>query len=923
MSHQKNQTSKTSTWAEKVKVSDSSTRCSLEQLPRQPAGSTLKIPRDMQLANEEIWSRCMVGFFVGYKMPFHAVNSIARRIWNPFGLEKVTTISNDFIMFRFSAESSIQEIMAKGPWLFGGKSIILHKWYPGFQFDRNKINTLPVWVRLMGLPFPLWNKQGLSLAASMVGKPLACDENTLNCNRLEYARVCVEVDATFPYVHQFKVESQLSNKPLTVEVIYEWKPSRCPKCKVFGHSCKEVKPPVTDDPSQVHITPSNVKIHTPAVDKIHPVLGQETASKLLPNIFSADPNLNPDHTTKPNETIQKSQEHDNTAVMHNLDLTLTSQNDIPIPTHTKNIHTTKKGNLKGKAVAMDGIAEEGTNSEVGINTHKETSIYHCIESKMDSKSTSMSDLAESSNSTGQPVQKMVGLGSWNIRGLNNARKQGAVRTWMHRHQLDIIGILETRVMPANMSSVQAKLDPHWKFISASTDTNCRIMVGWNAKVMDFHHVNSSSQWITGEILNHNTLTGVRVTFVYGLNNYTARRDLWKYLIEAGEEHRDIPWVILVDFNAILRPSDRDGGSTAWHPQNNEFQDCISQASLQQVPYSGMRLTWHNSQQGENTILKKLDWVFGNNCFSTKWRNAKATFLPRQDSDHSAMILNMAQRAKRGAATFKFLNFWTTQDNFMDTVKEVWQSQIRGNPLFQITTKLNILKFRLKAIHNRHTSQISSRVGRAKAQWAITQEKVDARPGDMERRQEERKWASTYANLCRDEEAYFKQKSRIQWLKLGDQNTRFFHKSLIHRQSRNTIRSLTDTMGNEITGDSALGNMAVQYYKTLLQSTVRERDDSVAGLFSQRLTTTEAEAATLPPQMKCWLDGELIFNRAVGSGKKNEPIGLFGCGSYNQGVIILWTQEPRACKRTLPPVGFACQPRPILNKIAPCQLGISC
>ncbi|KAJ6300987.1 hypothetical protein OIU76_021735 [Salix suchowensis] len=79
----------------------------------------------------------------------------------------------------------------------------------------------------------------------------------------------------------------------------------------------------------------------------------------------------------------------------------------PIPTnHTKDTHTTKKGNLKGKTIALNGIAEEETSNEVGINTHKDISTYHCVESKMDSISTSMSDMVESSNSTGQHVHKV-------------------------------------------------------------------------------------------------------------------------------------------------------------------------------------------------------------------------------------------------------------------------------------------------------------------------------------------------------------------------------------------------------------------------------------------------------------------------------------------------------------------------------------
>ncbi|KAJ6433867.1 hypothetical protein OIU84_017550 [Salix udensis] len=33
--------------------------------------------------------------------------------------------------------------------------------------------------------------------------------------------------------------------------------------------------------------------------------------------------------------------------------------------------------------------------------------------------------------------------------------------------------------------------------------------------------------------------------------------------EASEENKHIPWSIMGDFNAVLRPSDRSGGASAW------------------------------------------------------------------------------------------------------------------------------------------------------------------------------------------------------------------------------------------------------------------------------------------------------------------------------------------------------------------------
>ncbi|KAB5540601.1 hypothetical protein DKX38_013575 [Salix brachista] len=183
---------------------------------------------------------------------------------------------------------------------------------------------------------------------------------------------------------------------------------------------------------------------------------------------------------------------------------------------------------------------------------------------------------------------MVAFGSWNIWGLNGSNKQSAIRRWMHNHQLDIIGILETRVNASNLHSVQAKIAPTWRFYTNSiNDTYCRIMAGWNVSVMKVKIIHSSTQWVTCKISEHSTLSGMRISFIYGMHTPEARRPLWHYILEASEEQRENPWVIMGDFNVVLRSSDREGGDRSWH---SEFMDCINQAEVQQIPYNGMRGT---------------------------------------------------------------------------------------------------------------------------------------------------------------------------------------------------------------------------------------------------------------------------------------------------------------------------------------------
>ncbi|KAJ6917681.1 hypothetical protein NC652_019880 [Populus alba x Populus x berolinensis] len=115
----------------------------------------------------------------------------------------------------------------------------------------------------------------------MVGRPLSCDESTYTCTRLEYARLCVEVDANLPFVHSFDIDCPLSSEPIKVTVDYEWKPSHCDKCKVFGHSCPS--PPAPDIPS-IPISTNNFTAKSP------PRLDAPEATTTL-----SSPPVNPQH----------------------------------------------------------------------------------------------------------------------------------------------------------------------------------------------------------------------------------------------------------------------------------------------------------------------------------------------------------------------------------------------------------------------------------------------------------------------------------------------------------------------------------------------------------------------------------------------------------------------------------------------------
>ena len=104
-------------------------------------------------------------------------------------------------------------------------------------------------------------------------------------------------------------------------------------------------------------------------------------------------------------------------------------------------------------------------------------------------------------------------------------------------------------------------------------------------------------------------------------------------------------------------------------------------------------------------------------------------------------------------------------------------------------KLKRLKTVLKEFNKLYYVDISKKVGMKKEELEGIQmtnlSTIDCR----EMIEKEKNVAEELHELMVAEESFYKQKSRIQWLKEGDENTKFFHGMVAARQHKNTILSL--------------------------------------------------------------------------------------------------------------------------------------
>lgn len=96
-------------------------------------------------------------------------------------------------------------------------------------------------------------------------------------------------------------------------------------------------------------------------------------------------------------------------------------------------------------------------------------------------------------------------------------------------------------------------------------------------------------------------------------------------------------------------------------------------------------------------------------------------------------------------------------------------------------------------------------------------------------------AEELERLLEQEEMYWAQRSRINWLKYGDKNTSYFHNFATARRIRNRIQKLKDDQGNWREGTTYLNPLISDYFAGLFTTEIDEPDPNLIEKVIPRVT----------------------------------------------------------------------------------------
>lgn len=156
------------------------------------------------------------------------------------------------------------------------------------------------------------------------------------------------------------------------------------------------------------------------------------------------------------------------------------------------------------------------------------------------------------------------------------------------------------------------------------------------------------------------------------------------------QHISQPWIIAGDFNCVLGPSEKIGGTVSDCPSTTNFQNFVTANDLEEAGFIGSKFTWFNGRHGGG-IWARLDRALFNAEWSMMFLATNVEHLSCSCSDHSSMLINLFDNQSQPPARFCFQCMWSTHASFLQVVSTTWTAApIASNPLVTSALKLKAL-----------------------------------------------------------------------------------------------------------------------------------------------------------------------------------------------------------------------------------------
>ena len=381
----------------------------------------------------------------------------------------------------------------------------------------------------------------------------------------------------------------------------------------------------------------------------------------------------------------------------------------------------------------------------------------------------------------------MAIASWNIRGLNNeiALRQG--RLFTKNHKPDFLFLMETKLPEGKVNEMCNKLGFDKGFEVPRIGIGGGLMALWKDSV-EVIHLTSSPNHFSCLLRWENQPRFWHFCGFYGDPKTSNRHHTWE-LLQKLRIIFDGPWLVMGDFNEVLSQADKEGGGLRNETQIEAFRVSLEVCKLYPLDYVGEHFTWFRVTI-DGYLTERLDWAMANEEWLDYYPNNSLRHLDYFHSDHRVLYLSFQKLEstisnKRKRSRFRFENMWIREPECKEIVKSNW---VTTNQQALMSTISNI-----EQCSKQLTLWNQAKFGSLAKEIKDTHHQLAQLHNDRERvvtTGELRATELKLNELLLKEEIFWKQRSRILWLREGDQNTKFFHQRANARNKAKLIKGMT-------------------------------------------------------------------------------------------------------------------------------------
>ncbi|CAN1286306.1 hypothetical protein LINPERPRIM_LOCUS19256 [Linum perenne] len=194
-----------------------------------PRCPTIRIPAEDKIRVRSKFLSVVIISTLGKNFPFAFMSKKIPQLWARQGKVEIFDVGWGYYVVRFETLADQDRACFGGPWMVGDHYIVMQNWRPYFRPEDSSFSTLRVWIRLPGLPLEYFDASVLTTIGNKIGKTIRIDYTTLQGNRGNFARICVEVDLAKPLVSKYRLRRRVRR------VEYEGLHVICFSCGCYGH----------------------------------------------------------------------------------------------------------------------------------------------------------------------------------------------------------------------------------------------------------------------------------------------------------------------------------------------------------------------------------------------------------------------------------------------------------------------------------------------------------------------------------------------------------------------------------------------------------------------------------------------------------------------------------------------------------------